>query len=112
MLIYKLQKIFAILVLPWPIYWLLIIILWYPALKLVDAIVDFCNKILLSGKVPKDLRPVFYSANLIVISKLDGGVRPITVRFTLRRRVGKILSKDFWVDHKAYISLIKWGIVL
>ena len=64
-----------------------------PALKLVDTLVEFFNKIVLYGKVPEDVCPTFYGANLTALSKPDGGVRPIAVGFTLRRLVGKILSK-------------------
>ena len=64
-----------------------------PALKLVDTLVEFFNKIVLYGKVPEDVCPTFYGANLTALSKPDGGVRPIAVGFTLRRLVAKILSK-------------------
>ena len=64
-----------------------------PALKLIDALVDFFNKIVLCGKVPDEVCPVFYGANLTALSKPGGGIRPIAVGFTLRRLIGKILSK-------------------
>ena len=64
-----------------------------PALKLVDALVEFFNKIVLCGNVPEEVCPIFYGANLTALSKPDGGVRPIAVGFTLRRLASKILSQ-------------------
>merc|ERR1712020_54115 len=69
-----------------------------PALKLVDTLVSFMNKIVYPGKVPKEFCETFYGANLIALSKEDGGVRPIAVGFTLRRLAAKIVmhaNKDF-----------------
>ena len=63
------------------------------ALKLLDAMVEFLNKIFLCGKVPPDVCSVFYGANLRMLSKPDGCVRPIAVGFTLRRLIGKAVSK-------------------
>ena len=69
-----------------------------PALKLVDTLVSFMNLIVYPGKVPKEFCETFYGANLIALSKEDGGVRPIAVGFTLRRLAAKIVmhaNKDF-----------------
>ena len=69
-----------------------------PALKLVEALVSFLNIIVYPGKVPKEFCDTFYGANLIALSKEDGGVRPIAVGFTLRRLAAKIVmhaNKDF-----------------
>ena len=63
-----------------------------PAIKLVDMLVEFFNKIVLCGKVPEEVCRIFYGANLTALSKPDGGVRPIAVGFTLRRLASKILS--------------------
>ena len=42
-----------------------------PAYKLVDALVEFNNKIVLCGKVPSEVCPIFYGANLTALSKPD-----------------------------------------
>ena len=61
------------------------------AFKLIDAMVEFFNKIVLCGKVPSEVCHIFYGANLIALSKPDNGVRPIAMGFTLRRIAGKML---------------------
>ena len=62
-----------------------------PAYKLVDALVEFYNKVVLCDKVPDEISPVFYGANLTALSKPDNGVRPIAVGFSLRRMASKML---------------------
>ena len=62
-----------------------------PALKLIDSLVEFFNKIVLSGRVLEEVCSIFYRANLKALSKPNSGVRPIAVGFTHRRLVGKIL---------------------
>ena len=42
------------------------------------------------GKIPEAVRPAFYGANLIALSKKDGGVRPIAIGMGFRRLAGKI----------------------
>ena len=53
--------------------------------------VDFANNIVLQGIIPEDIRPIFFGAHLMALSKKDGGVRPIAIGFTLRRLVGKLV---------------------
>ncbi|XP_055329609.1 uncharacterized protein LOC129582190 [Paramacrobiotus metropolitanus] len=48
---------------------------------------------LVAGKLPEVLRPVLFGANLIALSKKDGGVRPIAVGNVLRRLAAKIVTK-------------------
>ena len=62
-----------------------------PASKLLDTLVSFMNLIVFPGKVPNIVRETFYGANLIALSKEDGGIRPIAVGFTLRRLAKKIV---------------------
>lgn len=62
-----------------------------PALNLLDILVNFINNIILPGKVPEFVQPVFYGANLMALSKPDNGVRPIAIGFTIRRLSGKII---------------------
>ncbi|XP_055341049.1 uncharacterized protein LOC129590060 [Paramacrobiotus metropolitanus] len=53
--------------------------------KLVNFIV--------AGKLPEELRPALFGANLTALSKKDGGVRPIAVGNVLRRLAAKIVAK-------------------
>lgn len=61
-----------------------------PGEKLVESIVDFINLILLPGKVPKEVLPTFFGANLTALKKPDGGTRPVAVGLTIRRLAAKI----------------------
>ena len=57
--------------------------------RLLQAITDFANEIVLKAKVPDQLTPYFYGSNLIALRKKDGGIRPIAVGNTLRRLIAK-----------------------
>ena len=59
--------------------------------NLLDKLVDFLNHIAIPGKVPDEICPIFYGANLMALRKIDGGIRPIAIGFTLRRLIGKVL---------------------
>ena len=65
-----------------------------PASRFVDTMVTFMNLIVFPGKVPAFVQKIFHGANLIALSKPDGGVRPIAVGCTLRRLVAKIIMYD------------------
>ncbi|KAG1682224.1 Sn1-specific diacylglycerol lipase beta [Nymphon striatum] len=57
--------------------------------SLLEVLTKLLNCIVLSGGIPKNVCPTFYGASLIVLSKKDGGLRPIAIGNTLRRLVGK-----------------------
>ena len=61
---------------------------------LLNTLGDFVN-LMLAGKTPEFVRPVFASANLTTLSKKAGDLRPIAVGETLRRVVGKCAGQDF-----------------
>ena len=46
----------------------------------------------LNGSTPIPLRPLFFGARLVALTKKDGGVRPIAVGSTLRRLVAKVAA--------------------
>ena len=58
--------------------------------SLLDALMDLLNNIIFAGKVPSFMVPIFYGADLIALSKDDGGVRPIAIGNTIRRLAGKV----------------------
>ena len=64
-----------------------------PAIRLLDSLTDFFNKIMYPGNIPKEVCATIFGANLVALSKPAGGVRPIAVGFTLRRLAGKIIMK-------------------
>ena len=53
-----------------------------------QALVDFVN-LLLAGSLDKEVSAIVFGGRLIALSKKDGGVRPITVGYTLRRLTAK-----------------------
>ena len=58
---------------------------------LLWSLTNFAN-LVLRGKVPQSVMPIFFGANLISRQKKDGGIRPIAVGQTLRRLVAKCIS--------------------
>ena len=67
-----------------------------PALRLMDALRDFFNKIIFLGKVPKEMCATIFGANLIALSKPCGGILPIAMGLTIRRLGGKIAMKKLY----------------
>ena len=65
-----------------------------PASRFIDTMVTFMNFIVFPGKVPSFVQKIFHGANLIALSKPDGGVRPIAVGRSLRRLAAKIIMQD------------------
>ena len=59
------------------------------ATRLLEKLAGFCN-LVFRGGLPEFVLPIFYGANLIALSKKEGGVRPIAVGNTPRRLVGKV----------------------
>ena len=55
---------------------------------MLTAITRFIN-LLLDGKCPAEARPVIFGGKLIALTKKDGGLRPITVGYTLLRLAAK-----------------------
>ncbi|XP_055340939.1 uncharacterized protein LOC129590009 [Paramacrobiotus metropolitanus] len=43
------------------------------------------------GKIPADIRPIFFGGKLLALRKKDGGLRPIAVGLSLRRLIAKII---------------------
>jgi len=53
-----------------------------------QALVDLVN-LLLAGSIDKEVSAIVFGGRLIALGKKDGGVRPITVGYTLRRLAAK-----------------------
>ena len=56
--------------------------------QLLRALTSFTN-LILAGRTPPSVCPLFFGASLIAPEKKDGGVRPIAVGCTLQRLVAK-----------------------
>jgi hypothetical protein len=63
-----------------------------PAGILCDVLADFAN-LVLAGRVPFHVRPIFFGATLLPFAKKGGGLRPVAVGLTLRRLVAKAASR-------------------
>jgi len=53
-----------------------------------QALVDFVT-LLLTGSIDKEVRAIVFGGRLLALSKKGGGVRPITLGYTLRRLAAK-----------------------
>ena len=69
-----------------------------PRAKLVESIADFINLILLPGKVPKEVLPTFFGANLTTLKKPEGGTWPVAVGMT----IGRLAAKIFMTKLKSF----------
>ena len=71
--------------------------------NLLKSLTNLCN-FLLSGKLNSDIRPYFYGASLIGISKKDGGIGPIAIGITFRRLVAKLISFQVKTSCSEYLQ--------
>ena len=74
---------------------------------LTSALARFVS-LVLEGKTPLAIRPFFFRASLTVLTKKEGGVRPIAVGCTLRCLVAKVAGskvRDEMIDLLAPIQL-------
>ena len=79
--------------------------------NLIEAITDFLNVVVVSGRLPEWMCPVFYGAKLIALSKSEGdGLRPIAIGLTLRRLAGKIVMNKLRPDCKQLLSSRQLGV--
>ena len=54
----------------------------------LSALTAFVNMIL-AGRCPSDVAPIFFGGRLLALNKKSGGIRPIAIGFTLRRLASK-----------------------
>ena len=60
--------------------------------KFLNSLTELIN-LLLDGKFDTDINTIVYGGRLLAISKKDGGVRPIAVRYTIRRLAAKCANR-------------------
>jgi len=56
--------------------------------EFLTALTAFVNMVL-SGRCPSEVAPVFFGGRLLALNKKSGGIRPIAIGFTLRRLTSK-----------------------
>jgi len=65
---------------------------------------------ILAGRCPSDVAPVFFGGRLLALNKKSGGVRPIAIGFTLRRLASKC-ANAFGVNHlKGFLQTYQLGV--
>ena len=69
----------------------------------LNSLASFCSMVL-EGRVPEAVRPIFFGASLVALQKKSGGVRPIAVGCTLRRLVSKIAGRRVREDMATLLS--------
>jgi Reverse transcriptase (RNA-dependent DNA polymerase) len=62
------------------------------AAELAETLMEFLE-IVLNGRLPQFILPLFYGASLTALMKLGGGIRPIACGLTLRRLAAKVAVK-------------------
>ena len=60
--------------------------------KLISSLTDFVN-LLLTAKLPHQVREILSGGRIIAIQKKDGGVHSISIGYTLRRLAAKYANK-------------------
>ena len=75
----------------------------------VGALTRFVN-VLVKGKIPKEVSPFFFGANLFALVKKDGGFRPVAVGNTLRRLASKCVSYAVSGRASTYLRPIQFGV--
>jgi hypothetical protein len=73
-----------------------------------QALTSFANFVL-AGKVCKDIRPILFGANLLALTKGDGGVRPIAIGSTFHHLVAKVGCRSVVDRMKEYLSPLQLG---
>lgn len=77
--------------------------------RALTTITKFCNFII-SGKVQKDIVPIFFGASLCALSKKDKGIRPIACGNALRRLSGKLACLHTHDDAHDYLNPHQVGV--
>ena len=77
--------------------------------EFLSALTAFVN-LVLAGRCPSDVAPVFFGGRLLALSKKSGGFRPIVIGFTLRRLASKC-ANSYGINHlKAYFYPHQLGV--
>jgi len=69
-----------------------------------QVLVDFIN-LLLAGSIDKEVSAIVFGGRLLALSKKDGGVRPITVGYTLQRLAAKCANNHV-IERRSHSSWV------
>ncbi|OQV22928.1 hypothetical protein BV898_03354 [Hypsibius exemplaris] len=78
------------------------------AVRLCERLAALLN-VMTSGSIPLDVCPLLYGACLTALLKKDGGIRPIAVGTTIRRMLGRILSRRAMMAMGALMRPVQLG---
>ena len=68
-----------------------------------------CLMPLLHGLVPLAMRPIFFGANLVALTKKSGGIRPIAVGCIFRRLTSKVICFQFRNSISDFLQPTQFG---
>ena len=77
--------------------------------RLLFSLTSFINFVL-HGNVPPTICEVFFGASLTVLSKKDGGIRPIAVGGTIRRLIAKIATRSILAETSDRLYPLQLGL--
>jgi len=76
--------------------------------ELITALTGFIN-LVLAGRCPTVVAPVFFGGRLLALSKKSGDVRPIAIGFSLRSLASKCANEFGSSRLKSYLSSSSGG---
>lgn len=75
----------------------------------LTALTAFVN-LVLSGRCPSEVAPIFFGGRLLALNKKSGGIRPIAIGFSLRRLASKC-ANSFGINRlRAYFRPNQLGV--
>ena len=74
--------------------------------EFLRTLTDFVN-LVIAGRCPADVAPVFFSGRLLALNKKTGGIRPIAIGLTLRRLASKCVN-SFGIKKLSPYSTWHW----
>ena len=77
----------------------------------LSALTDF-TKLVIAGRCPDAVAPVFFGGRLLALNKKTGGIRPIVIGFTLRRLASKCANSFGTKKLASFFYPISWALVL
>ena len=77
--------------------------------RLKASLTNVCN-LVISGRVPEPIKPLFFGASLCALAKKDGGIRPIAIGNSLRRLATKVLLSPLMAELRERLQPTQLGV--
>ena len=78
--------------------------------SLQQALVNFTNLMLSSGAFDEEVNSIVFDGRLIALSKKDGGIRPMSVGYTLRRLAAKCVNSHIITNRSQVLQPQQLGV--